>query len=192
MGLRKPALSACLVAAFLLPTLSLADAESARLNRKIQQVMLLNQILPVVFTKPQLKQLLPVIEKAREAEADLAAKELKLLKKSEGKLDNALDQALKKGRIVTGKEMDDIQKVLSAFSITRKMMVQEQSENVRLAMVKICNKGQLKGAAQSFDPRWFDRTLDPDKLNEEVRLRMFIRLVLLDPEAYPLLVQLSR
>lgn len=192
MGLRKLAMTACLVAALLLPSQAVAQGEAARLNRKIQQVMLLNQILPVVFTKPQLKQLLPVIEKAREAESELAQKELKLLKKNESMLDNGLEQALKKGRIVTGKEMDDIQKLLAALSITRKAMVLEQSENVRQAMLKICNKGQLKGAAQSFDPRWFDRTLDPDKLTEEVRLRMFIRLVLLDAEAYPLLVQLSR
>jgi hypothetical protein len=180
-----------LLACVFAPLPARADAEAVRLNRKIQQLMLLDQILPVTFTKPQLRELIPVIEKARQAEHDLAQKELKLLRRSEAKMDAALANA-RKGRITTGPELKEITSMLQAVAATRSAMVREQSENVRRAMVQACNKGQVKAALKGFDPRWFDRRLDPEKMGDEERLRLYVRLVLLDPEAYPLLVELSR
>lgn len=166
--------------------------DAQRINRKVSQVMLYNQILPLLLTKAQAKAILPTIEAAREAERKLSAEEVKVMARNESQLDAILAAAKKEHRIPSNDEMAPIRKMLANLSTARQVMVGNESQKVSDALAKVCNKGQLKAAANSFDPRWFDRTLDPAKMSEGEKLRLFVRLVLMDPEAYPILVELSR
>ena len=191
MKARELALTAMLCLGVVAAPMTQAQ-DAPRLNRKIEQVMLLNQILPVLFTREQLQAILPAIEGARQAEQKLSAEELKVLRRNETKMDTAIAAGRKQHRIPSNDEMAPIKSMISSLSMARRALVISQSDKVRVAMQKVCNRGQIKAAANSFDPRWFDRTLDPEKMSEDEKLRLFVQLVLLDPEAYPLLVDLSR
>jgi hypothetical protein len=166
--------------------------DAQRINRKVAQVMLYNQILPLILTKAQVKAILPSIEAARESERKLAAEESKVLARNEAKLDAILAAAKKDKRIPSNDEMAPVKSMIAAMTTTRQVMVNAESQKVSDALAKVCNKGQIKAAANSFDPRWFDRTLDPAKMTEADKVRLFVRLVLMDPEAYPILVELSK
>lgn len=180
-----------LLAATSVPALA-QKTDGQRISKKIGQVMLFNQILPVLLTKDQIKAILPTIESAREAERKLAEEETKVMRRNEAKLDAILTAAKKEHRIPSEDEMKPVKSMIASMSTARQVMVGAESQKVSDALSKVCNKGQLKAAANSLDPRWFDRTLDPAKMSEAEKLRMFVRLVLLDPEAYPILVELSR
>ena len=171
----------------------LAHAQDAsRLNKKIQQVMLLNQILPVVFTKDQVLAILPVIENARQAEQKLGQEELKVLRRNEAKMDAAITAGRKQHRVPSNEEMAPIKSMIASLTVARRALIVGEARKVQAVMTRVCNRGQIKEAANSFDPRWFDRTLDPAKMTDDQKLLLFVQLVLLDPEAYPLLVDLSR
>lgn len=163
-----------------------------RINNKIRRVYLLNQILPVLMTPAQIKKILPTVESARNAEKFQLEHELDVMKKYEAKIDTAIQNGLKKKMLTTGELKDELRLMLDTLGAERAKMIRVQSDKVREIMEQVLDKGQLKAATNSFDVRWFDPSADPAKYTDEQKLRLFIRMVILDPEAYPLLVEMSK
>lgn len=192
---RRP-LALVLAVLTLVPCLAYAQQASNpvadRIAVKVRKLDLLNQILPVLMTKEQIRKLLPTIEKARQAERDQTAKELDIMKKYEGKLDAAISAALNKKQVTKVEVLHDLRAMVRGISISRMAMVGTYSETVRKKFVEVMNAGQVKAATNALDPRLVDPNADVSKMSSDQKLKMWVRGILLDPLAYDLLVQLSK
>lgn len=173
-----------------------ADQEQARradeILGKMRTMELTNQILPLLLTMEQLRELLPPIEKARQAVKAAKAEEFSVLKMYEGKLDTAIKNATEKGQIPGREMLLEMNRVLTALGMKRRAIADENIATVLAAAQKLLNAGQLKAAANSLDPKLFDPTLKVEEMKEIDKVRFFVGEVMLDPLAYDILVKLSR
>ncbi len=158
---------------------------------KMRTMELTNQILPLLLTKEQLRDLLPPIEKARLAVKQAQAEEFGVLKTYEAKLDAAIKDALEKGQIPGRAMLIEMNRVLTALSMKRRAIADENVATVLAAVDKVMNVGQRKAAANSLDPKLFDPTLKVEEMKETDKVRFFVGEILLDPLAYDILVKLS-
>jgi hypothetical protein len=169
-----------------------APVEADRILMKIRELDLLNQILPVLMKPEQIKKILPALEKAREAEKRIQKDEVAVLKKLEPTLDPALASAKDKGQVPTRETLNEMFGALRDLRTRRLVMVAEQSENVLKTVEETLDAGQIKAAANSLDPKIGHEGMDVTKLSDRDKLRTWVRIVLMDPAAYGLLVDLSR
>ena len=158
---------------------------------KMRTMELTNQILPLLLTKEQLRDLLPPIEKARLAVKQAQAEEFGVQKTYEAKLDAAIKDALEKGQIPGRAMLIEMNRVLTALSMKRRAIADENVATVLAAVDKVMNVGQRKAAANSLDPKLFDPTLKVEEMKETDKVRFFVGEILLDPLAYDILVKLS-
>jgi len=196
MNIRVAALfAAALLFGCLCPTPSSAQGSPDRaleIGKKIRQLDLLNQILPVLMTKEQIKLIIPVVAQARREERELAAKELKMMTEKEAKITAAIKEAKDKKLVPSRELVAELSQMYLAFSMARRIMAEAQIENIRTAMEKHLNKGQIKAAANALNPKIFDPKADLESITEAQKLKLWIQNILLDPLAYDLLIELSR
>lgn len=159
---------------------------------KMRTIELANQILPLLLTKEQLRELLPVIEKARQAVRAAQTEEFTVMKSYEQKLDAALKEALDKGQVPGRELIGELNRLLTALSLKRRVIADENTTSVMAIVEKSFNAGQKKVAASSLDPKLFDPTIKVEEMKESDKIRFFIAEILLDPLGYDILVRLSR
>lgn len=164
---------------------------SDEILKKMRQMELANQILPLVMTKEQLKQILPPIEKARANVRDLQNEEFETMRKFEERLDTAIKNATDKGQLPGQALLVEMNRLLMAFSLKRQAAASENVTTVLDVLNKTLNAGQLKAAANSLDLKLFDPSVKPEELTETAKVRFYVGQVLLDPLAYDLLVKMS-
>lgn len=162
-----------------------------RVQVKLKQVDLLNMILPALMTGDQIKAILPVIERARKADADLKVKEEAELRKLEPMLDQALKAGIEKQEVVKAEVMGKIAIAFQGMGIAREAMINEQVANVLAVVEKNLNKGQQRAAANGMGRAAFGR-VDPATLDDAAKLRFWVANVLMDPDAYDILLRLYR
>lgn len=165
--------------------------KSDEILEKVKRVDLLNQILPLLLTKDQIKKILPALEKARQAVVDTNAKEFAELKKLEPKLDLALKDA-KEGKTPTREVLIEIASVFKGLEMYRKLVSENNTRDVLAAFTAATNEGQRKAAANSLRLELIDPSLDPKKMTEEEKLKTFVKIILLEPSAYNVLRDLSK
>ncbi len=166
--------------------------KATEIGKKIRQLDLLNQILPVLMTKEQLKAIIPAVQKARNEERVLAQKELKMMAEKEAKVDAAIKEGKSKQLVPSKELVAELSQMYNAFVIARRMMMTSQIEAIRLVMEKNLNKGQIKAAANALNPKIFDPSADLSTITEERKLELWIQNILLDPQAFDILVELSK
>lgn len=164
---------------------------SDEILKKMRQMELANQILPLVMTKDQLRQVLPPIEKARRNVRDLQTEEFETMRKFEERLDTAIKNATDKGRLPGQTLLMEMNRLLLAFSLKRQAVASENVTLVLDVLNKTLNAGQLKAAANSLDMRLFDPSVKAEELTETAKVRFYVGQVLLDPLSYDLLVKMS-
>lgn len=164
---------------------------SDEILKKMRQMELANQILPLVMTKDQLKEILPAIEKARKNVRELQTEEYETMRKFEAQLDTAIQNATDKGQLPGKDLLVEMNRLLVAFSLKRQAAASENVTSVLDVLNKTLNAGQLKAAANSLDLKQFDPSVKPEELTETVKVRFYVGQVLLDPLAYDLLVKMS-
>lgn len=172
-------------------TSMVAAREAEAILRKGRQLDLLNEILPVLMTKEQLKKILPSVEKARLAVRKVEAEELITLRVLEKQFDTMMKAAIEKGQVPSQEEMQSIALKYREMNFRRLEVSSENAEMVEKALRANLNAGQLKAAQNALSPARFDPALDPTKMTDEQKLRFWVRMVLLDPLSYDLLVKLS-
>ncbi len=178
-----------------IPSFSMAQPENTRateLGTKIRQLDLLNQLLPVLMTKEQLKKIIPVIDRARNAQQKEFAMELLEMKKVEGKVDKALKEARESKKVPSREMMSELFRMAKNFQATRAIVVADQLQNVRDILKATLNEGQLKAAANALDPRAYDPSADVSKMSQDRKLDNWIKYILLDWASFELLLQMSR
>jgi len=157
--------------------------------RKLQQVEVWNHLLPVLLTAEQVKAILPIIEESRKADTDLADAELKQLKALEPTLDAAIKAAGEKGEPPSREQLQQILSTTGRISMARQALQAKYTEMVLEKLKQVLNAGQLKAAANSLPKMNAPGTPEP---SQDELLKHWIRVILLEPEAYPILVRLSR
>ncbi len=166
--------------------------ESDRVLDKIRRVEIYNQILPVLLTDAQAKLFLPILEKHR-ADADkIQVDEHRLLLTLEKELDGALRDAETKGTLPDEKVMKNALVHFQAFHLKRKALVDDTVSKLLMLMREKLNPGQVRAAANAFDPAVFGMDVDKATITEDKMLDYWIRIVLVDNTAYPILVELSK
>jgi hypothetical protein len=166
--------------------------ESDRVLEKIRKVEIYNQLLPVLLTGDQAKLFLPILEKHR-ADADkIQVDEHRLLLQLEKELDVALQGAEGKGELPDEKTMKNALVHFQAFIMKRKALIDDTVSKLLMLMHEKLNAGQIRAAANAFNPAVFGMDVDKATITEDKRLDYWIRIVLIDNTTYPILVELSK
>jgi hypothetical protein len=164
--------------------------ESDRVLKKIRSMELYNQILPVLMSADQVKALLPIIEKHR-ADADrFEVDEHRLLLQLEKDVDAAVTNAREKGQLPGPKILSDANIHFKAFLMKREALIADTVSKLKTVMNEKLNAGQVKAAAHAFNPVVFG--IKEEELTEDKRLDYWVRAVLMDNQAYPILIELSK
>ncbi|QYK56581.1 MAG: hypothetical protein KF733_03655 [Fimbriimonadaceae bacterium] len=161
--------------------------QATRILEKVRKLDLLNQIVPVLLKPDQLQKLLTPIEKARQADKQLQAKELEEMKAMEARVDKAIDEANKKDLVPSRELLADLIKLFKKFELRRAAMVQEQTDKVFASVKEVLDEGQRKAATNSLDPSIGAQGKDLSKLTDDDKLRAWVRVVLMDPMTYDIL-----
>jgi hypothetical protein len=159
---------------------------------KIKQLDLMNQILPVLMKPEQVKALLPAIEAAQAAEAKLIKAEKQELDAIDERVEKALEAARARGEVPSRELQQDIHKMFLDFRMRRAAMAIERAEALLELVEKTLDAGQLKAIANAIRVEEVAPGKKPEDVTEREKQRGWVRLILLDPMAYDLLVELSR
>ncbi|MEZ5162834.1 MAG: hypothetical protein R2688_03590 [Fimbriimonadaceae bacterium] len=168
------------------------SAKATDIGRRIHHLNLLNQVLPVLMTKEQIKKLLPVMEKQRQAVKDLEKREFDEMSKIDAKVQAALKEAKEKQVLPSDELNAEIQLMATKFNMERIKLLALQINELTAAMEEHLNAGQIKAAALALNPKIFNPEVDDTQYTEKERLLLWVRYVLMDPEIYPLMIELSK
>lgn len=167
------------------------NPKSTEIQTKIRQIDLMNNILPVLLKKDQLQQILPLIERARQAEANLMKQEEKVLRDLEPSVDGAIKEGTEK-QVLAKPEL--ITKILNAFKgmqLARQVLSEEHVEKLLKLCETILDEGQKKAAITALDPGFY-KGKDPKTFSDRDKLKFFVGGILMDPLSYDLLLKLNR
>jgi hypothetical protein len=159
---------------------------------KMRKIDLLTQIIPLALTKDQINKLLPAIERARAKVAAVVKAEAADLLKLDGKLNEAIKTSIENGTTPPKKLLDELALDTATLSEKRLVAIDENTELVLKSFEDTVNAGQKKAAANSLAPQLFDPSLKPDKMTIEEKVRFFVKQILLDPQAYDVLIELAK
>lgn len=165
-------------------------AASTRVMKKYHQVMLLCQLLPILFDKGQWNSVLEAVDKTREQVRKTQENEYTVLVGDESSLDDMIDAGLQKEQIPELKKLTKVQNDLKALGITRSIIAAGNVETVMDAIKKVANEGQLHEMEGSLNIQLIDSAQDEKKMSEDDKLRFFIKNVILDPDAYDLMIKI--
>lgn len=157
---------------------------------QIRELDLLNQILPVLFTKEQLKEVLPIIERAHEAEKRVHADETTVLREFEAEVEAALEAAYKEGQVPNRQLMGRLAMAFNLLQAKRASFVEEESRKVYEKLKEVLNEGQIAAAANSLDPAFLGGGVNMDEFDQDQKLRLWAQFILLDPAGYDVLIRL--
>lgn len=169
-----------------------AAKRSTEILKKARTLDLLNHILPLLLTKEQINQMLPAIERTRAKVRAIEKAEAEDLAKYEKKLDDAIAQGFEKERVPGRTVLNEISKLFQALAIRRQIAAEENAEDMLTVVKKALNAGQLKTMAGSLDMKVYLPGVDPATITEDMKIKVYIKDVLLDPLSYDFLVRLSR
>ncbi|MBL8048767.1 MAG: hypothetical protein JNJ45_08800 [Chthonomonas sp.] len=185
-----------LATAAILPATAVAQSDQGKKSDeilvKMRQVDMLSQILPAVFTSEQLKKILPVIERCRKTVRETEAKEATVLAALEASLDRSISDALNKKQMPKPDVKNKIANTIKLLTVIRDQVAQDNAQKVYDVMAKELNTGQLRAISNALNPKRIDPKINTTGWTQERKIKYWVRVVLLDPTTYPLLVKLSR
>ena len=163
-----------------------------KIQKKVEELEILNQLLPVLITKDQLKKLLPVIEEGRKFERTLMKEEIKIMKGIEKTLDTAISEGYKMKKVPNKEVMTEVFTAYRSMANARAALVGMYVGKVLLVVNEDFDEGQRKAAAGAVLNSAFGPGADPEKITDDQRLQKWIQNVLLAPAAYPVLLKLYK
>ncbi len=160
--------------------------------KKARQLDLLNHLLPLTLTKAQINSLLAPIEKCRRKVKEIEGLEADDLIKYEARIESVVADGADKGKVPSIDFLKEMNKLFIAFSVRRQIAAGENAEIVLAEIKKSWNKGQLTVASKSIDIKAYDPTYDAATATEDFKLSFYIKDILLDPQAYEVLVRMAK
>lgn len=167
-------------------------AQSDATMRKIQQIDVLIQLLPLNLKKNQIDLLLTGLDKARESEKKIRSMEDDELAKLEPKLAEALKNAYEKGAYPPRELQSEVAAVTRAMGIRRQVATGEMVEDLYKVVDTGLEAGQKTIMAKSLAAAALDPSLKGVTMTEEQKVKFYIRKILLDITAYESLKELRK
>lgn len=167
-------------------------AYEANFGYRVVQLELYNKLLPVLFTKDQLKKILPAVEKARSKVRETKLIEYNEMKKLDTKLSAALKDAQEKNLIPAPSVLTEILQANGRFVTLENAVATTNTEDVFDVLKANLNAGQIKAAGNAVPAAAMDPKTKPEDLDTDAKLRVFVKQILLHPVAYDLLVKMSK
>jgi len=165
--------------------------QSTAILTRMRKVELLNELLPLILEKQQINRILPTIEKIRAKQRKLIEQEHKDLLEFDQPTVTVVDDGVK-GKMPSSTYVTTILAFYHANDIRRQVAMGENLDILMPALKQILNPGQLKVMANSLTVTFFEPDLTPNEMNDETKMRVFAREVLLDPLTYDLLLQMAK
>lgn len=194
--MKKLLLSLCCIVVLASSALCQSDSEKAAFESnfgyRVVQLELYNKLLPVLFTKDQLKKILPAIEKARAKVRETKLLEYTEMKKLDAKLSAALKDAQEKNLIPAPSLLSELLQANGRFNTLESAVATSNTEDVFDVLKANLNTGQIKAAGNAVPAAVMDPKTKPEDLDTDAKLRVFVRQILLHPAAYDLLVKMSK
>lgn len=159
---------------------------------KVHELDLLNQLLPVLMTKEQMRKILPSVEKAREMVKATEKGEAEQLEKLAAKIDPVLKEAYEKNKVPSQDVLLEYAKTFVKLRVVRRSVIESNTTAVLEVVQKTLDKGQLAAARNALDPKLIDPSLDKEKLSDDDKMRFWVKVILLDPQTYTILLKLSK
>jgi hypothetical protein len=166
--------------------------ENVEILKKIRSLDLLNQILPLLLTKDQIKRLLPAMERMRAAVRETEDLQSKYLKQLQPKIDAALKDAYEKGLVVDRKLAAEAWATMTMLQVKVKAVADDNVEQLTAVFEDVLEPTQEKIAANALEPKLIDPTLDKSKMTDRDKLKLYVRAVLSDALTYDILIKLSQ
>ncbi len=168
------------------------DAESDAIFFKIRKIDLLFNLLPVLYTKDQINQLLPAIEASRSEIRKIRDTENTEYRSVEKECDKAISDAQESQILPPRSVRSDLSSLLSAMQ-GRDLVVRLQNiDRVKAVFDRVMTKAQKKVAANSLEPRQIDIKTKIEDLTQDDKEIIYVREILLDRFAYDLLVEMAK
>jgi hypothetical protein len=167
-------------------------AESDRIQQNIHKLDLLYTIVPLALQKNQYNDLLTGIETARGRQMDELKKEDDDLASVDGDVSQAIDSATQKGVPPSQTVQKKIADIFAAAQSRRTTLGEQMVSDVYDLIHEHLNAGQRKVMAETFPASALGSGVKASDIPEERKIRYYIRTVLLDPAAYPLLLEMSK
>src|SRR5690349_15084458 len=108
------------------------------------------------------------------------------------KFADALAAAESKGALPHAQMFDEPGMYFNAFVLKRKSLVSDKVGEIMKTMKATLNEGQVRAAANAFDPRGLSLTKKPEELTEDETLDAWVRVVLLDNHTHHILSEMSK
>lgn len=167
-------------------------ARSDAILTTLRKVELVNQLLPMLLNKEQMSKVLTAVERARAEARKTEKDEYEFLRRLEPKLEAALKDALEKGVVPKQELFTEVAATLQTLQLKRKAVADDNTEKVAAVLEEVLDAGQKKAVANSLNVRLFMPNADPDKVTDEEKMRLFVKYILLDPQAYDLLLKMPK
>jgi len=167
-------------------------AHSQEVQTKMRKVDLLLQIMPLVLRKDQFSPILAELERIRKKQSEVLSREDDEIIKLEAKLDEALKKANEDGVYPSRELQLECFKLTRALGTVRNMARTDFASELFKVVDTVFDKGQKAIAAKSLDWKLMDPSLKLDEKPQADQIKFYLKLVLLDPLAYDVLVDLSK
>ncbi|RYG17368.1 hypothetical protein EON82_23950 [bacterium] len=194
--MKKPFLAlmmlACLGASLPASAQTVDSARSDAILKKVAQLDVLIQVVPLLLTKEQIPPLLLAIEKVKQRQKELFAQEAKDLTTIESKINKVVDDGINKNIYPPREVQGEVATFMRAAALRRSLFYNEMTDLVFLECKKTLNEGQLKTMEKSLKPELLDPSIKVDQMDSDAKIKFFVRKVILDPNAYDVLVQMSK
>lgn len=163
------------------------DAYSQKTFEKMRQIDLLYNILPLLLTKTQIKELLPALDKARSGIRGIRDTEYKNFHEYADIIDASITKAVQDNILPTRDDRAKLTRFLIALDGRRQAQVLVNVRAVKEAFDKVITPAQRKAAINSLIPTYFEPDLKPEELTDDKKEEIYVREILLDPQTRPLL-----
>lgn len=159
---------------------------------KIRQIDDLIQLLPLNLKKAQIDSILVALEKVRDKQQKIRMLEDDDLEKLDPEISETYKQATEKGAYPNRELQSKIAATMRAMSIRRSVALGEMVDEFYVATKSVFEPGQRTVMAKSLAVAALDPTLKVDKMDEEAKVKFFIRQIFLDVHAYPALIEIRK
>jgi septal ring factor EnvC (AmiA/AmiB activator) len=188
----------CFVLIFSVCALSFSQTDEqkqqdiANFRARIHQLEIYNYVLPVLLKKDQLRSLLTEIEKVRQKRREILDAEYKVMNQLNARVDEAITAASTKGAVPGQELVSDLYGATQRTQLVMMMWTNESVDVLYTTVLAVLDKGQQTVMAKTLNPKDFPNELKkPEEVTQAERIKIFIKYVLLDPDAYNLLVKMS-
>jgi len=173
------------------PSLQDEAARSAKVQENMRRVDLLRWLMPLVLRKDQFDKILPVFAKIKSEQRKVLEDEDKQFLALEKELEEAIRKAKEENVFPKRDLVTKCIRLVQALGLRRRMARADLTEEMYKVVDSTLDAGQKK-AMTAIEWKEIDPTAELEGKPDADKIRFFVRVVLLDPLAYDILIDLDK